>query len=104
MFYGKGHGVIETSRARSEGVAQWEIRNEVGIPLTRELMMKYGDLWNQIGPRCWREGRCIEPETFKHKYQVCPAFEAAGGKWNKSLEELLELLKVSYGTFEIGFE
>lgn len=100
MIYGKGSGVIETSRARSEGVAQWEIRNTVGIPITRELA-KYPELRKEIGPRCRREGICIEPATFKTKKSVCPAFAKAGGKWQGSLEELLQTLTESYETFTI---
>jgi hypothetical protein len=100
MIYGKGSGVIETSRARSEGVAQWEIRNVVGIPLTMELA-KYPELRKQIGPRCWREKRCIEPATFKTKKQICRAFELSGGNWQGTLEELLETLTESYQTFLI---
>ncbi len=100
IIYGKGYGVIETSKARSEGVAQWEIRNKVGIPLTLRLA-KYNELRNKIGPRCWREKRCIEPETFKKKKSICKAFNVAKGKWDKSLEELLELLKEPYETFNI---
>ena len=100
MVHGKGYGVIETSKARSEGVAQWEIRNRVGIPITLELA-KYDELRRKIGPRCWREGRCIEPKTFKEEKSICKAFRVANGEWNKSLEELLELLKETYETFEI---
>jgi thymidylate synthase ThyX len=100
MIYGKGFGVIETSRARSEGVAQWEIRNKVGIPLTLELA-KHNELRKEIGPRCWREGRCIEPKTFREKKSSCKAFKIGGGKWEKSLEELLELHKEPYEIFEI---
>jgi len=100
IIYGKGAGIIETSRARSEGVAQWEIRNEVGIPLTRELA-KHKELRDQIGPRCWREGRCIEPTTFKTRKQVCRAFEISNGNWKGSLEELLDVLSEPYETFTI---
>jgi len=99
-IYGKGIGIIETSRARSEGVAQWEIRNAVGIPLTRELV-KYENLRNEIGPRCWREKRCIEPATFKTKKAVCKAFQECGGKWEKSLEELLKTLEEPYETLNV---
>jgi thymidylate synthase ThyX len=97
-IYGKGAGVIEISKSRSEGVAQWEIRNVVGIPITRELA-KYEELRKEIGPRCWREGKCIEPATFKTKKAICQAFSQAGGKWDKSLEELLKILKESYQIF-----
>lgn len=97
-IFGKGAGVIEISRARSEGVAQWEIRNVVGIPITKELA-KYQKFQKEIGPRCWREGKCIEPATFKTKKNVCPIF--AKGWQGKNLEELLELLQKSYQTFEL---
>jgi len=100
IIYGKGSGVIETSKARSEGVAQWEIRNTVGIPITVELA-KYKELRKEIGPRCWREKRCIEPATFKTKKQICRAFELSGGNWQGTLEELLETLRESYETFTI---
>jgi len=100
MIYGKGSGVIETSKSRSEGVAQWEIRNIVGIPITGELA-KYPELQKEIGPRCWREERCIEPATFKTKKQICRAFELSGGNWQGNLEELLETLKESYEAFTI---
>ena len=89
LIYGKGAQVIETSKARSEGVAQWEIRNKVGIPITEELA-KYPSLINEIGPRCWREKRCLEPATFKTKKSVCQAFLKAGGNWKGTLEELLK--------------
>jgi hypothetical protein len=98
MIYGKGAGIIETSRARSCGAAQWEIRNVVGIPLTRELA-KYEAMKKESGPRCWREKRCTEPTTFKTKKQVCKAFATARGNWQGSLEELLEVLRESYETF-----
>ena len=100
LIYGKGAQVVETSRARSEGVAQWEIRNKVGIPITEELA-KYQSLRGEIGPRCWREKRCIEPPTFKTKKSICNAFSKAGGNWKGTLEELLEVLKRPYGTFSI---
>ncbi len=100
MIYGKGSGVIETSKSRSEGVAQWEIRNKVGIPVTRELM-GFEDLRKEIGPRCWREGICIEPTTFKTKKSICPAFYKSKGKWEGTLEELLKTLEVSDETFSV---
>jgi thymidylate synthase ThyX len=100
LIYGKGAQVIETSKARSEGVAQWEIRNKVGIPITEELA-KYQSLRGEIGPRCWREKRCIEPPTFKTKKSVCQAFLKAGGNWKETLEELLKTLKKPYNTFSI---
>lgn len=100
IIYGKGAGVIETSKARAEGVAQWEERNVVGIPITTQLA-KYEELRKEIGPRCWREKRCIEPDTFKTKKQICRAFELSGGNWQGTLEELLETLKVFYETFSV---
>lgn len=100
MIYGKGFQVIEMSKARSEGVAQWEIRNAVGIPITKELA-KYKELTKKIGPRCWRQGRCIEPQTFRTKKNVCKAFAKAGGNWKGTLEELLEVLSESYETFTV---
>jgi hypothetical protein len=93
-FYGKGYGVIETSKERSEGVAQWEIRSRVGIPLTRALS-KYPDLVKQIGPRCFREGVCKEPATFKTKKAVCVAFEKSGGNWKGTLDDVLNILDES---------
>ena len=96
-IYAKGSGVLEHSKARSCGVAQWEIRNVVGIPLTRALAT-YEVLRREIGPRCWRQGICLEPATFKTKKNVCPVF--AQGWKEKSLEELLELLSELYKTFE----
>lgn len=100
ILHSKGWGVIETSRARSEGVAQWEIRTKVGIPITKELA-KFEELRHQIGPRCWREKRCIEPETLKRKFQRCLAFEKSLGKWEGSLEELLDLLTEEYTVFTV---
>jgi hypothetical protein len=100
MIYGKGSGVIETSKARSEGVAQWELRNVVGIPITKELA-KYQELRKEIGPRCWREKRCIEPATFKTKKQICKAFLQTKGNWQGTLEELLKILEEPYETFTI---
>jgi len=98
MIYGKGSGLIETSRARSEGVAQWEIRNTVGIPLTKELA-RYPELRKEIGPRCWREGKCIEPPTFKSKKSVCEVFLRSGGNWQGTLRELLQTLSEPYRVF-----
>ena len=100
MIYGKGAAVIDISKSRSEGVAQWEIRNIVGIPITKELA-KYKELKREIGPRCWKEGKCIEPQTFKTKKGVCKAFAKSGGKWQGTLEELLETLEEPCETFEI---
>ncbi|MEM5766156.1 MAG: FAD-dependent thymidylate synthase [Candidatus Aenigmatarchaeota archaeon] len=93
-LYGSGYGLIDLSKERSEGVAQWEIRSKVGIPVTKELA-KFQEIRNKIGPRCYREGRCIEPLTFKTKMAICPSFKVAGGKWDRSLEELLDLLDES---------
>jgi len=100
IIYGKGAQVIETSKARSEGVVQWEIRNKVGIPITEELA-KYPNLRKEIGPRCWREKRCLEPATFKTKKNICKAFIQTGGNWKGSLEELLKTLKEPYDSFSI---
>lgn len=97
-IYGMGSGVIETAKSRSEGVAQWEIRSVVGIPLVRELA-KHKELRDIIGPRCWREKRCIEPATFKLKMAVCPSFAKSGGNWQGSLEELMTVLQEQYETF-----
>jgi hypothetical protein len=99
-IYGKGAGIIEMSRARSEGVAQWEIRNKVGIPLTKELA-KIDELKREIGPRCWREKRCIEPLTFKTKKNVCKVFSKTRGNWQESLEELLQTLSEKWETFSV---
>jgi hypothetical protein len=93
-LYGKGYGVIETSKERSEGVAQWEIRSRVGVPLTRELA-KHPELKGEIGPMCYREKVCKEPATFKTKKAICPSFEKTAGKWEGNLEELLDLLDES---------
>lgn len=99
-IYGKGGGIIETAKSRSEGVAQWEIRDKVGIPLVRELA-KHKELENMIGPRCWREKRCIEPATFKSKKAICPSFAKSGGNWRGSLDELMEILEEKYETFSL---
>ena len=100
MIYGKGLQVIETSRARSEGVAQWEIRNAVGIPLTRRLAECPG-LRKQIGPDCWRIGKCFQPATFKTKKNACRAFSQAGGNWKGTLEELLKTLTEHHQVFRV---
>ena len=100
VIYGRGSGIVESSKARSEGVAQWEIRNRVGIPLTEELA-KYPELGKEIGPRCWRENRCIEPATFKTKKAVCNAFNKSKGRWQGGLEELLKVLREPYETFHV---
>jgi hypothetical protein len=86
----KGYGIVETAKERVEGVAQWEIRNTVGIPLTKKLS-NYEELRKEIGPRCYREGRCTEPPNFKNKFNVCP-IQAAGGRGDKNLDECLEIL------------
>jgi len=100
MIYGKGFGIIEISRERSCGAAQWEIRNAVGIPLTRELM-GFKELEKEIGPRCWREQKCLEPATFKTKIQNCRPFKLSIGKWQGSLKELLDLLQEPQETFVV---
>lgn len=100
IIYGKGAGVMETAKTRSEGVAQWEIRNIVGIPLARRLA-KHEELEKEIGPRCWREKKCIEPKMFKDKKAKCPAFAKAGGCWSGNLEELLETLREPYKVFKL---
>lgn len=99
-IYGKGAGVIETAKSRVEGVAQWEIRNVVGIPLTRKLAKLEG-LARKVGPRCWREGICIEPPTFKTKKAICPSFAKSGGKWQGSLDELMDILEEPYQRFTL---
>lgn len=99
--YGKGQGVLETSRSRGCGVAQWEIRSKVGVPITRELA-SHENIRDEIGPRCWREGRCLEPATFKEKLSECPVY-ISEGKWeDKSLEGILELLEEPTQSFEIS--
>jgi thymidylate synthase ThyX len=98
MVYGKGYGIIETSKSRSCGAAQWEIRNVVGIPITEKLG-SYFELKEKIGPRCWREKRCIEPSVFKTKKQICKVFELSKGNWKETLEKLLETLKSRVKSF-----
>jgi thymidylate synthase ThyX len=98
-IYSMGQAIMYTASARSDGVAQWEIRNELGIPLVKQLM---GEVAAQdIGPGCWRFGRCTEPITFKKKKAHCAVFEKSGGKWKGTLEEMLETLQEKYETFEI---
>ncbi|MEM5829771.1 MAG: FAD-dependent thymidylate synthase [Candidatus Aenigmatarchaeota archaeon] len=99
-IYGKGVSVVEASRTRSEGTAQWEIRNKVGIPITEELA-KHVELRKEIGPRCWREKMCTEPSTFKTEKSICKAFIKAGGNWQGGLNELLDLLKETYDVFKV---
>lgn len=99
-LYSMGPAIIYTANSRSDGVAQWEIRNSLGIPLVKELM-KEAVSKRDIGPGCWRIGRCTEPITFKKKKARCAVFEKSGGKWKGTLEEILETLKESYKTFKI---
>ncbi|MCX6764224.1 MAG: FAD-dependent thymidylate synthase [Candidatus Nealsonbacteria bacterium] len=101
-IYGRGFSVLETSKSRSEGVAQWEIRNKVGIPLTRKLLKHPSITGNnkEIGPRCYRERRCIEPATFKTKKNICKAFLRDQGIWKGSLPALLDTLEEKYTTFK----
>lgn len=99
-IYSHGQGVIELSQARSEGVAQWEIRNNVGIPVTLLLDQEKG-LRPIIGPKCWRENKCTEPTTFKKKKNVCKAFEAAKGNWRGTLPALMDLLKEPHEVFTV---
>jgi hypothetical protein len=101
MIYGNGPSILETSKSRSEGVAQWEIRNKVGIPLTRELLRQNESFKKIIGPRCWREGRCVEPKTFRETKNVCRAFLKDKGHWQGNLEELLKTLEEPCQTFKI---
>lgn len=100
IIYGKGAGIVELSRARSEGVAQWEIRNEIGIRVT-EILSSSKKLKKEIGPRCWREGICLEPQTFKTKKNICKAFLKSKGRWKGSLESLLSILKEDYKIFKV---
>jgi len=86
----KGYGIITTAQERTEGVAQWEIRNVIGIPITKELLA-YDEFKHEIGPRCYRENICTEPPNFRKKFNTCPV-QAAGGAKGKSIEEILELL------------
>lgn len=88
---GAGTGIIETSKKRCCGVVLGELRNNFAVPITRELS-KYEELKNIIGPRCWRENRCMEPLTFKTKKNKCPVFEKYFGKRPDNFEELLDLL------------
>jgi len=97
-IYGKGAAVLETAKSRSEGVAQGEIRTRIGIPLVRKLS-EHADLKKQIGPRCWRERRCIEPTTFKSKKAICPAFAKCSGNWHGDLSELMDVLEEEYSQF-----
>lgn len=95
---GMGPGIIEASKVRCCGTAQWEIRNVFGIPITKKLS-KYKELKKEIGPRCFREGICLEPITFKKKFATCPVF-LAGWK-GKSLIKILDLLKKDYRKFRL---
>ena len=97
-IYGNSFGILDSSRARSEGVAQWEIRNQFGIPLT-ESLLKYPELQEQIGPRCWREKRCIEPPTFKKTKNVCKVYQKVKGNWQGTLKDLLDVLREPRKTF-----
>jgi len=97
-IYGNSFGILDSSRARSEGVAQWEIRNQFGIPLT-ESLLRYPELQEQIGPRCWREKRCIEPPTFKKTKNICKAYQKEKGNWQGTLKELLDVLREPRKTF-----
>lgn len=97
-IYGHGAAILELSRSRSEGVAQWEIRNAVGIRITEKLLA-YKKLKKEIGPRCFREKRCLEPQVFKTQKAQCPAFVKSGGRWKKTLRELLQVLKEDYSVF-----
>lgn len=72
----------------------------MGIPITKKLA-KYPELRAQIGPNCWRIGKCIEPATFKTKKSMCEAFFQAGGNWTGTLEELLDTLTEHYETFMV---
>jgi thymidylate synthase ThyX len=100
---GKGIGVIETANIRGCGAAQWEIRTKLGIPLVKKLANRSIELKEKVGPRCYQEGKCIEPLTFKVKKATCEVFAKTGGsKWEKGLEELLKILKKPYETFQVG--
>lgn len=104
-IYVKGAGVIESAKARVEGVVYPELRSNFSIPLTRELA-KYPELKKQIGPLCWREGKCIEPSTLKTRKNVCKIFDELKHELEKipterTLGELLQMLDEPYGTFTI---
>jgi hypothetical protein len=102
-IYAKGAGVIESSKARVDGVVYPELRSNFGIPLTRRLA-KYSDLKKLVGPLCWRERKCIEPPALKTKENICPVYPVfirAKGKWEKPLSEILNLLGEDCGTFKV---
>lgn len=98
-LYSMGQAVRYTASARSDGVAQWEIRNQLGIPLVKEMIKTVPE--KDIGPGCWRNGRCTEPITFKTKKAHCAVFEQSAGKWKGTLEEMLETLEEKSETFEV---
>jgi thymidylate synthase (FAD) len=101
QLFGKGKPILHTSQARSEGVAQWEIRTEVGIPLTSKLSQKIPSLNDEIGPHCYRKGFCKEDNTFKTKKASCPAFEKWQGKKPSNLKEALKVLREEYHSFKL---
>ncbi len=88
---GSGKGILETSKKRCCGVVLGELRSNFAVPITRELA-KYDELKNEIGPRCWRENRCLEPATFKTKKNKCPVFEKYLGKKPEDFDKILDLL------------
>lgn len=97
-IYGYSSGIIKLSRSRACGTAQWEIRNTIGIKLLEE-MKNYDEISNEIGPKCYREKKCVEPKTFKKE---CKIFQEFKGQFNNlTLDETIEKLKVNYETFKL---
>lgn len=97
-FYGYGNSIIKISQIRSCGAAQWEIRNNIGIPIL-EILEKYKI--NNIGPLCYREGVCIEPAIFKTKKAYCPIFNEFKGFFTSLTFKDLAKLKEKYKIFKI---
>ena len=105
-IHAKGIGVIESAKARVEGVVYPELRSNFGIPLTREIATKYPAMEKMVGPLCWREGECVEPPALKTKKNVCKIFDRFKHELEKipterTLEELLKLLDEPYKTFTV---
>jgi len=99
-LYGKGISVIETSKRRSCGVSQWEIRNKVGLSLLKKL--KEIGLEKESSPACYINKKCIEPSVFKTKKSVCKIFNNYLGALDKlTIEDIFLYLSEPIKTFKV---
>jgi len=92
-----GYGAITFSQKRCCGAAQRPIRIP-GIQVTRNLLAKYPDFEKELGPGCWKTGRCIESPRFRAN---CGVFAKYNGQRPDSLNEVFKLLATPQRKFSV---